>query len=44
MVVSRQCGVLPSYTVDAQGRCVKFTECSMSGRTDDAKCVDKIID
>jgi hypothetical protein len=38
---SKQCGVLPSYTVDFQSRCVKYTECSMTGRTGTPKCVAK---
>ena len=40
-VAGKQCGLLPSYNVDAQGRCVKFTECSLSGRAGNPKCVAK---
>ena len=38
---SKQCGLLPSYTVDAHGKCKRFTECSMIGRTSDPKCMAK---
>ena len=40
-VAGKQCGLLPSYTVDSQGRCVKFTECSLSGRSENPKCIAK---
>ena len=38
---SKQCGALPSYTVDSQGRCKKYIECSMTGRTGTPKCTAK---
>ena len=40
-MAGKQCGLLPSYTVDSQGRCVKFTECSLSGRSENPKCIAK---
>ena len=40
-VVSKQCGILPSYTVDAHGRCKRYIECNMVGRTGESKCVAK---
>jgi len=40
-VVSKQCGLLPSYTVDAHGRCKRYIECNMVGRTGESKCVAK---
>jgi hypothetical protein len=40
-MAGKQCGVLPSYTVDSHLKCVKFIECSMTGRANDPKCVAK---
>ena len=37
----RQCGLLPSYTVDGRSRCIKYIECSMTGRSSDPKCMAK---
>jgi hypothetical protein len=36
--MSKRCGLLPSYTVDDKGRCVKYNECSITGRVNDPKC------
>jgi len=40
-VVSKQCGLLPSYTVDAHGKCKRYIECNMVGRTVESKCMAK---
>ena len=40
-MAGKQCELLPSYTVDSEGRCVKYTECSLSGRAESPKCVAK---
>jgi hypothetical protein len=39
--MSKKCGILPSYTIDAQNKCKKYTECTMTDRTKDPKCPAK---
>lgn len=38
-LLSKQCRLLPSYTVDNQNRCKKYYECTMTGRANDPKCL-----
>ena len=37
----KQCGIMPSYTVDAQNKCKKYAICTMDDRTKDPRCPAK---